>query len=131
MKLPTSLRKESLLKGRRKVGTILTLESGKKALVIARSMRDIWRDKDAPYISQSMQTGEAGWSVETSTISEMKRRKIDILIIYVRQDKSFYATTLSRMTEHGVKKSNRMKNGYTQRTLGLDHFRKTHGLVKV
>lgn len=131
MKLPKEWKKESLKSGRRKIGTVLTLPDGRKALAIERSMRDVWRGKDAPYVSQSMQTGDAGWSVERSTLSLMKMKGIGILLIHVRQDKSFYATTLQRYIDHSKVRSQRTKNGSVQRTLTFDFFRKISGMAKV
>jgi hypothetical protein len=113
------------------LGTLLTLEGGEKAVVVKRSMRDVWRGKDAPFVSQSMQTGDAGWSVDVTTLRKMHSMGIERLIIEVREDKALYETTFALFKEHSHARNQRIKNGAAQRTLGFEHFEHSPGVVKV
>lgn len=94
-------------------------------------MKDVWRGKDAPYISQSMQTGDAGWSVDVMTLRRMRLTEVERLIIQVREDKALYETTLTAFREHAHPRNRRKKNGTSQLTLAFEHFEHTPGQVKL
>lgn len=129
--LPKHIRKESLTINRKRFGQILVTKTGEKIAVIDRSIRDIWRGKDAPFAAQSVETGAAGWPVETRLMSAMDGRGIERLIVRVREDKALYETTLTALRAHARIRSERRRHGSIQKVLGFEHFTHTPGVVKV
>lgn len=115
---------------RKRFGTLLTWPDGRQAVMIDRSRRDVFTDTESR-INEAIDQGVACWSVETLILSRMRMRKIQILIINVRQDRELFLTTLRQFELHSTLRNRRVKNGSVQRTLSFDRFLRKTGRVKI
>lgn len=125
--LPT---KESFKVGRKKLGVIMTMPSGQKIMVLERSRKAIFLDKEAR-INDAIDEGVACWSVETLILSKMRSRDITYLAIKVREDGEIFLSTFARFERYSHMRNRRVSNGSPLRSLSFDRFVRKSGRVKL
>ena len=122
---------EDMKIGRKVVGQVLTHKNGQQILLINRTTNDIIRGQSNKMISHGMETGEAGWPVETILLSRMKMRGINLIAIKIKANKAVYVSRLSSWIRHSTTYTRRKRNGSYQKVLPFEHFVLKAGIMKL
>lgn len=121
--------RESFKVGPKKIGTLYRWVDGRTCLLLDRSRKDVHRGGNS-HINHAFEAGEAMWSVETTVLASLRKRRVDCVAIRVREDGEVYITSLTRFMREGKFVTHRRRNGSAQRSLPVQRFLRKHGKTK-
>ena len=90
--------KEVVKRGRRKHGVFLTLPNGKRAYVMRRRHKDIYRSGEKT-ISGALRGEVAGWTIDHETMVNARSRYIEYIGVYERDTGTLYLTKFENFSD--------------------------------